>query len=143
MENLNKKEIAAWALGLLALGGIGLYFYQPTTKTANSNGEKDKVEMGVEKNRIESFFRTDLNDAEKENLKILLAQRDEKLKQIKNILDEAYKTGDMENAWLEANKIRDEIKSSLLPYVAEDKRADFEAFCYQQAEAFDANYVQK
>ena len=148
MENLNKKYILIGGVLLIILIALGFYFYQPSSNIKNQtelnkdNLEEYSVSQG-DPNVIDSYFKNNLTDLEKENLKALLAEREEKLNKIKNILDEAYKKGDMEDAWMEVNKMRDEIKFSLLPYVADEKKGDFEAFCYQQAEAFDSVYVQK
>ncbi len=139
MERSKTKAVLTTAGIILALGGLGLYFYNPSKDFTNTKNQTEEIQ----KNDIKQFFRDDLNENEKKELENALKNRDEKLKEMKNILDAAYKKGDMENAWLEVNKMRDEIKASLLSFIKKEKLGDFQVFCYKQAEEFDSYYIQK
>ena len=144
MENTNTRNIILAILGLIVIIGGVVYF-----TGLNIGVEELNTENKVEENQIkefgdiDDFVKKDLTEEQKEDLKIILEQRKERQIQIRDILEMAYKKGEMEEAWIEVNKIRETCERRILPFIADSKIYNFENYCALEAGKFEADYVQK
>jgi len=99
MENTNTRNIILAILGLIVIIGGVVYF-----TGLNIGVEELNTENKVEENQIkefgdiDDFVKKDLTEEQKEDLKIILEQRKERQIQIRDILEMAYKKGEMEEA---------------------------------------------
>ncbi len=144
MKNTNTRNIILVILGIAVIGAGTLYFSSNDAeelkeKTSDVKMEKVLPEFGD----LTNFVKKDLGVEEKENLKIILEQRKDRQLQIKEILDEAYKNGDMENAWIEVAAMREKCKGRITPYISEEAKNDFDNYCASLGEKLESNYVQK
>ncbi len=91
------------------------------------------------------FFRKDLTSDEKEELKRVLAERENRLKDVYSVIKKEYdkEEGDMEKAFRRADSIRQEIKNTLLPFLDKTKRAEFEERYRQLGRDLEAEYIAK
>ena len=146
MENLKNKNIQIGILALLgvALLGTGAYYFFP--KKTNPELEKQKLEEQVKNKEfgdLSEFIKTDLSEKQKLELKKILELRKQRQIQMKEILDDAYKNGGLEEAWSQVEKIREKCESRILPFVRIGSEKKFYAYCSKLAEKLEANYVQK
>jgi hypothetical protein len=95
MENLDLKKILIGLTIVFGLGGLGLYLYNPSQET-NQNYKNEKKIM--EEVGVKNFIRNDLTDLEKQEFENLLGEYENKKKEMKAILEKAYKDGNMEDA---------------------------------------------
>lgn len=144
MENTNTRNIILTILALMIVIGGVVYFNSSDTNKVETVVE-DRIEVIEVKEfgEIDSFVRADLTDERKEDLKIILEQRKDRQVQIKDILDKAYADGDMEEAWIEVQNIRDKCKERILPFISESQIENFEKFCAEGGEKIEADYVLK
>lgn len=141
LENTSTRNTIL-GIALLIIIIIWLVFITNNKKGVNLEME-DKIEETIGDKEIMSFMRNDLTDLEKEEIEILLKQRQDREIMIKDILDEAYENKEMEEAWIEVAEMRAKCRDRFLNYVQEDKIEDFKMHCYNDASDFDAHYINK
>ena len=103
------------------------------------------VEAPKEFGQLTEYFRTNLTAEEKESLKKVLAGRDQKLQGAYDALEKEYNRegGEMEKAFKKAEKIRQEIKETLIPFLDKNKRSEFEEKYRQLGRDLESEYIAK
>lgn len=144
IENTNTRNIILAILGVVII--IGGVYYFTSNKSEDINIDKQnqvqKIEV-KEFGELTDFVKPNLSVSEKEELNIILEQRKDRLLMIKDILDEAYNKGEMEEAWIEVAGMREKCKGRILPFIAESQVEAFNQYCSQAAEEVDSNYIMK
>jgi hypothetical protein len=132
----------------------GLYFLYTSdfikdylNKTTDDVLEPAPLEV-VENQEFEpftKFLRADLTDDEKNNLRFILKDREGGLKLIEDILSKEFEkeSADMAMAFMEVAQIREDIKSTIMPYIDPDKITDFDEKYRELGQEIESRYVTK
>jgi hypothetical protein len=112
------------------------------TETTDFNGiEGEPKEFGV----FSSYFKGDLSEEEKVILKQVIADAEEKLEGSYKVLNKEFarEDGDMNMAFIKSEKIRQEIKETLLPYIDELKMEMFDEKYRELGRELESEYILK
>ncbi|PID83645.1 hypothetical protein CSB11_00330 [Candidatus Campbellbacteria bacterium] len=137
---------------IIILAIIAVLFYFGYQKMINNNDaeQTDNNNVAVEVKEFGDFsdyLKSDLTDEQKGQLRDILAKREQKVVEMKQILAEEYGKDDaerkMEVAYGQVAQMRDEIKNQILPFVDSEKMEQFNAFFDTLGTEIESEYILK